>query len=119
MTKKKVLKPAVEAWRAELARIVRFLNKGNEGSKKLWFVLTALRGPDVLGLWREKDATTSVIRYASGIYEHTNLPASVHRDGADGAAIREAMKHGHFRRHAESAFIALGLMWDERNEARK
>jgi hypothetical protein len=119
MTKKRVRKPKVEAWRAELARIVRFLNKGNEGSEKLWFVLTALRGPDDVMLWQEKGATTSVIRFAAGLDPEVNLPASVGHDEVCGMRIREEMKGGHFRRHAENAFIALGLKWDELNEARK
>ena len=118
-TKKKVSKvarkPKVDPWRAELARIVRFLNKGSDDSRALWDVLSALRGPD----FNEnaqiiKRFTTSVIREKVGL-EPDMLPAEVRPDSVDGPAVRSEVPYGHFYRHAYDAFHALGLDWPKTN----
>jgi len=113
-TKKKVVrKPKVEAWRAELARIVRFLNNPSEDSVKLWHILTALRGPDS-GLDSEKMASTCVIRHAVGI----NYGAGgciVYPDSPNSPGTRSKLT-GHFKEHVRWAFDDLGLKWDEVNK---
>ena len=64
-TKKKVArKPKVDAWRAELARIVRFLNKGDGGSRRLWDVLIGVARAGFEPSEEIKHCTTSVIRAA-------------------------------------------------------
>lgn len=95
-------------------------------SRKLWSVLTALRGPDWTGPIMPvadselKECTTEVIRYellrrrkGSGAYfslayVSKDRPAFVERR-------REIDTSTHFGLHAKAAFLALGLKWDELN----
>lgn len=116
-TKKKIRKPEVEAWRAELKRIVRFLNKGDGGSRRLWDVLSALRGPDLEDSEEIKNCTTAVIRAAIGMKGEPILPAHIEADCAPLAERRIQLPLGgyHFKCHAERAFKALGLKWFEIN----
>ena len=115
-TKKKAVarKPKLEPWRAELARIVRFLNKNNDQSESLWSVLTALRGPDSND-WDEKLPTTCVIRSVIGLRQDFDM-ATVEPETERNAGIRANIKSGHFRRHAVDAFNTLGLDWDALNK---
>lgn len=106
--------------------------------KKLWDVLSALRGPDeaeIRGFYAYdvKEATTTVIRDAvlGGSTSEAGLAvweyASIDRDFS-GAKDRRttimpeyALPPGvdkrphHFLGHARNAFDALGLKWDEVN----
>jgi hypothetical protein len=119
-TKEKVArKPKLEPWRAELARIVKFLNKGNEGSQLLCNVLSAFRGPDfTTNADLCKEYTTAVIRQAAELKDDA-VHAIVWPDGIDGPQIRkEKITSWHFESHAMGAFIALGLKWDEVNDPR-
>jgi hypothetical protein len=112
-------KPKVEPWRAELARIVKFLNKNTDGSKALWDVLSALRGPDSCSD-AEKDATTAVVRHTIGLNRYL-FGLIVDPDRADNIDMRAGWKFrsSHFQSHAKQAFDALDLKWTELNEARR
>lgn len=94
------------------------LNMHSEGSK-LWCVLTALRGPDNNddGI---KRATTAVIRRKVGIREDNSGRAIVNTDSSEYKNTRARLASwfvsSHFLEHAQNAFSALGLKWNEVNE---
>jgi hypothetical protein len=85
--------------------------------KNLWYILTALRGPDFeVQADFAKDSTTAIIR------RHA-LPrtgyGTTHRDEFVFATWRKEKIDGdsfHFFTHAQAAFVALGLKWNEVNE---
>jgi hypothetical protein len=121
-----------EPWQLELERTVHFLNTATDvQSRKLWAVLTALRGPDSDDSY-EKYATTSVIRHAIGLRKSV-AGAIVNADSAENAAIRmnifplelshfgglRLRKWTHFSHHVKLAFEALGLVWDKDNSKEK
>jgi hypothetical protein len=86
--------------------------------KKLWDVMTALRGPDGNGQEHRKGCATAVIRTA---FLGTPQPFGTYgaifgKDGAGAAIMRSAMTSDHFASHAVSAFTALGLDWDKENK---
>lgn len=103
----------------EIAAITRLANSQNSG---VWFTLSALRGPDAHGDVARaiKFATTAVIRAKLGItsvHLHINKDSAVHletRLQLDGRLERAIDRH--FVYHAEQAFEALGLYWNEVNE---
>lgn len=93
---------------------------------KLWDILTGLRGPDQAGGVMVKSSTTGVIR------QHA-LPKTFTRDsfisnnravaGNDCGTYAERRRLGktesaglHFVRHAERAFMGLGLNWVTNND---
>ena len=85
--------------------------------KRLWNILTALRGPDDKDLG-VKHATTSVIRTAVfGIDSPFAKYADFNHDDKAAVKARESMVYDHFKSHAISAFNALGLEWDKNNLA--
>lgn len=125
-----------------LQYLVRKLNApyqtGRENASKLWDILTALRGSDQLTITNgrtygqidyisvtassAKSATTNIIRGAIGMPVASSL-ALVSRPEDDTQANAEVRKQlskcgGHFVMHAQNAFKALGLKWDEPNGAR-
>ena len=101
-----------------LLDLVTFLNTRTAEAAKLWWVLTALRGPDNDSN-RTKTATTCVIRDAVGLREGVGNGASVEEDQTSGPSERELLNHDfemhHFRMHAQKAFEVLGLGWDYNN----
>ena len=117
-----------EPWQLELERTVHFLNTATDTqSRKLWAVLTALRGPDSDDNY-DKHATTAVIRHAIGLQQRV-AGAIVNADSAENAQTRTdrfpimvdhwghvALKSwSHFSFHAKHAFDVLGLAWDKDN----
>lgn len=107
-----------------------------EEHKKLWAVLTALRGPDEETIREEsgymvKAVTTGVIRgRVLGLScDAVRAYASVFADSArEAREIRlkvmpewflrgDYKRTHHFLVHARNAFDALGLKWDENNDA--
>lgn len=121
-----------EAWQEELNRIVMFLNTSNVNqTRKLWAVLTALRGPDNEHVG-QKYSTTAVIRHAAGLRPGV-AGVIVEADNEERANERVAffpvhmMAHDnfklvrweHFSRHAKMAFDALGLSWTTNNSNSK
>ena len=89
--------------------------------RKVWTVLTALRGPDFPGTYHVKSSVTTVIRRklfggGSGIGEF----ADMERDAKSSPSIRVSLQGKqeweHFLRHAREAFRVLGLKWEEVNE---
>lgn len=99
-----------------------------EAARLLWDVLSALRGPDTSHMG-SKDATTSVLRrYA--------FPKTFDRDTRSTVRMSKAVANGddeslrlnrldagivnrtssHFYNHAQKAFWALGLKWNEVNK---
>jgi len=108
-----------------VAGVVLFLNGSRDG-KKLWGILTALRGPDDDGL-QAKWATTAVIRHAIGLNGYINEDEGYHfTENADEPAfvgVRKRIYNGagsahsiHFIDHAMAAFDALGLEWNKVNK---
>lgn len=98
-----------------------FRETDTQGRKEIWDILTGLRGPDYEGnSWTDKRATTAVIRSeVFGIKNLMDVPADVSGDCDNSVAIRSNSTfsdHSHFKFHAQSAFKALGLKWDEVNE---
>ena len=86
--------------------------------KKLWDVLTALRGPDD-GSESLKDATTAVIRWH--VFGKTVVPGEpiINQDCEFFAQLRKSGKTAlllHFWNHVWSAFDALGLSMTEVNK---
>lgn len=108
-------------WKAELKRIVEFLNYNagdDDDSDNLWNVLSALRGPDVDDHMEAlKLSTTSVIRHAIGLATSRLV---IESDAPHKLSVRlmldeHSRANGHFTWHAKQAFEALGLKWDENN----
>lgn len=116
-----------KSYRVMLEMIVDFMNKADEDdSRKLWDVLTALRGPDSDAL-KLKDATTAVVRHKLGLLSRGNFITA--KDSPEAAAHRnESMPrenryggyylrdYNHFSHHAYQAFKALGLEWNKENK---
>lgn len=115
----------------KLKEIVDYLNTGDhDETRKLWDVLTALRGPDN---GHGKAVTTSVIRHAIGLYEMNRFGVNVERD--DDLSVKARIDYDpdrvttqkeeaeredsnysyHFFFHARYAFRALGLQWGKLN----
>ena len=89
-------------------------------ARQLWDVLSALRGPDNENN-EVKHATTAIIRAACFPKTYSGgdicIPATMcHDSERDRDARTASNKIGyHFRRHAQTAFDALGLSWHEVN----
>lgn len=97
--------------------------------RKLWNILTALRGPDNSNDFSTKEATTAVVR-AHFFWKDGHIPRDFIDRGRDlfGSIIREdSTRHAlkrvrdddggvHFRSHVLKAFDAFGLKWDESNQ---
>lgn len=100
--------------------------------KRLWNVLTALRGPDkIIGATRNlflnyKRATTAVIRTAALPYLSSVADVMTAVDDAEKMALRRTLRtkkrrwptafkdnNQHFFTHARDAFNALGLEWEQ------
>jgi len=95
--------------------------------KALWWVLSALRGPDEQNSQNgisdhdAKWATTEVIRGRLGLWENGNQASclSSTSDTADKLELRKRIVttgDNHFGYHARMAFHVLGLKWDEVNK---
>lgn len=101
-------------FRTELARIDRFLAKGDDQSEYLWQVLSALRGPDVDNFWgRKKTAYTVPIRrvalpLCAKKADRLNSPIPA-MFGNAGAIYHEPKREGHFYSHIRHAARVLGL----------
>lgn len=116
-----------EPFKQELARIVDFLNNNGEQSRKLWDVLSALRGPDSDNS-TEKFISTEVIRDYIGLKDAGPLLIMSSGDSEeklerrlelfplDGRVFGPRLERWtHFSNHALLAFQALGLKWDRVN----
>lgn len=95
--------------------------------KRLWAVLTAMRGPDYENgeQYDDKISTTAVIRRAAfGADALADSGSIVRRDSRDAVKRRRAMEASyadpddrrHFYDHARAAFDSLGLKWNELNK---
>lgn len=97
--------------KATLQLVVTELNRGDEASHALWAILSALRGPDVLGASSIKSRTTARIRSAIGLKWQSYAFTS---DGpVDVAGIKEDTVGHHFAQHigdAKNALEALGYV---------
>jgi hypothetical protein len=123
-----------QKWQDILALVVEFLNEDAEGGKKLWDVLTALRGPDDDYLTKKR-STTSVLRHAIGLTYYGLTGAIINQDTEEYAKYRATQmpvvisphichplileKWTHFHAHTLAAFQVLGLKWDKVNRTRK
>jgi hypothetical protein len=85
-----------------------------EERKKLWNVLSALRGPDNED-GAAKLACVSQIRRAVAGQSFTDFGAYHRFDSAEDAKIRSKMTNCHFKLHMQAAFEALGLHWYDVN----
>jgi hypothetical protein len=95
-----------------------------EVARKLWNILSALRGPDNASVFI-KDATTGVIRRQAfpktfkgnfgDSYLHRNLALSYTDDPGKVVFRRDFMKQDHFGGHVIKAFNSLGLNFDAVN----
>lgn len=103
-----------------LKDLVKFLNVNDKAAKDLWWILTALRGPDSHDMTL-KAATTCVIRHKLGIKDGTGNGASVVPDNSASVNYRRSVSpnDGHFFYHAADAFRALDLKWDENNAKKR
>src|SRR4051812_36069191 len=106
------------------------INEPMAQGKVLWFILSALRGPDsdvypiletnkVL-LYKEsiKEATTELIRAKIGMSIRNIAGCMVsYTDNPEKLAVRKKLdqRPGHFTHHAKMAFQVLGMSWDEVN----
>lgn len=110
----------------ELLRLIREDVMGYD--MRLWDVLAATRGPDNEMIGPVKEATTCVIRYyflGKPMYSSSVHGAIIRQDCKKALDVRlelltDNSKHAervgqHFLYHAQRAFIALGLKWDEVN----
>jgi len=119
--KKKAGKKTTRSFRPLLKEIADFLNVGDDEAGKLWYVLSALRGPDVnpedsIDI---KYATTGVIRHHIGLTNPRFNLADVVADKPASAGVRPTTYENmgwHFSGHVQNAFIALGLKWNEVNQ---
>lgn len=90
--------------------------EANIERKKLWDILSALRGPDD-GNSDAKDAATAVIRWY--VFKRTDIPGGmiINQDTPEYASYRiSSARSYHFSRHVSAAFAALGLKLYEVNE---
>lgn len=99
-----------------------FLNADEEHASKYADVLSALRGPDncnQTGKW----ATTCLIRRAflgDHYYEsNQNGWEIIDQDNKVHLKTRKNLKESHFSRHAQFAFDALELDWNDVNDLAK
>ena len=98
-----------------LARLAGFLNKHDDQSRRLWNILTILRGPDDENT-ALKAGTTAVIRKKIGI-DYGSNGCVVAEDSQEGLKTRQdARGSHHFFHHAKRAFESLGLAWSEVNK---
>jgi len=109
------------------AKAIRRLLHKKLDQEAVWDILTFLRGPDKHG-GLVKAATVSLARSRLGIVKNsikrsvkdTPIAWRVDVEPVDFASfkvIRSKLKYsGHFAEHAQNAFRALGLSWDEVNE---
>ena len=92
-----------------------FIEAGEEEGKKMWDVLTALRGPDD-GDYGLKEATTAIIRTRFLGYPYLFYVPAQFATADWNPKVREAAVGScHFLKHAQRAFSTLGLKWDEAN----
>jgi hypothetical protein len=117
-----VAKNKIKTARALLKQIQEFWADGEVQElekKRVWRVLTALRGPDFGGpVYRNetKRATTAVIRHR--LLGFNLLQGFTERDLESSVRRRRRMSRsgmGHFGLHAMEAFEVLGLKWDYLN----
>lgn len=125
-----------EGWKQEtwdaLMSIVAIINNETDQSRRLWNVISALRGPDVKHFktsdnvddgrnysdaYSIKQATTAVVRKAVGLsYDYLDVKT----DREDYASLRQEMSKfepgGHFFDHLTAAFSDLGLVWTDTND---
>lgn len=96
---------------------------GGPESKKLWDILTALRGPDRDDQQRYKGGLTAVIRSAafpkaavarSRAFSADFAPSYTGQEVKTGAA---GLANSHYGLHVEAAAVALGLDVDKRDPA--
>jgi hypothetical protein len=123
----------------QLSEMLRFDPGGDLSDKlqslrrqsDLWRLMTALRGPDYtemdyLVTEEIKSSTTGVIRYAflklgdPSIYDdgRSDIYGAIINPDSQAACdmrIKLARNANHFINHARSAFLILGLKWDEVN----
>lgn len=91
----------------------QFKAADNNTKIEIWDILTGLRGPDNYD-HDLKAATAGLIRKA--VFGNIDLPtATVTEKDRPYHLARRLGSSGHFSNHAENAFYALGLKWDEVN----
>ena len=98
-----------------LNRIAVTLSVNDYNSEQLWWILSALRGPDS-GEYSVKYATTAVIRAKMGILVINPSCDVADEDTKENVTIRLTLPNDHFGGHARQAFKALGLKWDKVNQ---
>jgi hypothetical protein len=121
-----------------LVKTTEFLQVGQH-PHPYWDIMSAMRGPDYSDInvvvnnvtFRHeavKEATTGIIRYAAFKNTNLHLGAITPKDRPNYVAIRKQLREDanlggdqyahkyHFYWHAQAAFNALGLKWDELNE---
>lgn len=98
-----------------LDQIDAVLAAGGPEAKKLWDILSALRGPDVTTV--SKDRTTSVIRAAAFPLTATKtgaVAADFNRTFEGAIQVGDLDVNTHFKGHIREAAKALGLDLDDR-----
>lgn len=119
------------SWRIVLSWLVEYFNKGNgdastttveayDNARQLWWVITALRGPDADNTVENlKKATTAVLRHKVGLKQGVGNGATVRPDNMDNVQTRRDLaqnfEQAHFRTHIGQAFEIMGLQWEEDN----
>lgn len=105
-----------------LQAIKEVLERNDRESEKLWWILTALRGPDSEN-YDDKKATTSIIRTkAFGYLDHTLAefsPEDCESDLKTRIALANEGPNQHFTFHVKEAFIALNLSWNSINDLKE
>jgi hypothetical protein len=88
-----------------------------EERKKLWNILTALRGPDNQDR-ESKLACVSLIRRAAVGQSFVDFGGYNRFDSEEDVEIRRRMPESHFQQHMRWAFAALDLYWHKVNDPR-
>ena len=88
-----------------------------EERRKLWNVLTALRGPDTQDR-ESKLACVSLIRRAVAGQSFVDFGGYNRFDSEEDVEIRRRMPESHFQQHMRWAFAALELYWHKVNDPR-
>jgi hypothetical protein len=104
----------------EMLKILRdFMKSGanyTEEQRKVWDVITALRGPDEsIKRYHDKAASTTVLRYALlGDSTAAFGYADIYSDHNERAKHRQQMEtvDDHFGHHIRLGFKGLGLDWE-------
>lgn len=99
------------AVRTLLKQMVNILNTGDENSKRLWDILSALRGPDADNTYTLKKRTTARVRAVIGLKNGDRFIINSKLVPAED--VRFVLKNAtnHFQNHYQTAVEAIKILY--------